>query len=98
MGRLTEPSHVRHCLFKHVIKARRGWGGSKDREGEPMCLVGAVIRVLPDDDDADVRPTTEGEGGEHQGVGWVDDLLARSFLGEEGEEACEVGFVGFVCH
>ena len=98
MGRLPEPSHVRHCFFKHIVKARRGRGGGQDREGEPVCLIGAMVGVLADDDDADVGPTTEGQGGEHQGVGWVDDLLARGFLGEKGEEAREVGFAGFVCY
>ncbi len=63
-----------------------------------MGLIGSMVRVLADDDDADVGPTTEGEGGEYQGIGWVDDLLARGFLREKGKETLEVGFVSFICY
>lgn len=85
MRGLNESNHVHNCFFKHIVKTGRGRGGAYNGEGESMGLIGPMVRVLADDNDADVCPPTEGEGGKYQWVGRVDDLLARGFLSKKGK-------------
>jgi len=59
MGRPLESGDVRQELLVHVSK--RGGRGYPllHREGEPVCLTGVVVRILPEDDDLDLVERTE---------------------------------------